>query len=307
MAACIHHSSTTEANQPSQCQSGTLLCRCVISCRPIFLNLVFCNPVYQVTTKNPENFEEEDDHLWFRIRHEALSDIEQEPLLSNYYHSLILSHNSLETALSNLLAMKLSNSNMSTEKLFEIFSTLIRDDLKIKKAIRCDLEGARQRDPACTSYIHCFLNFKGFQAIQAHKVAHKLWSKGGSTMARVIQGRVLEVFGVDIHPGAKIGQGVLLDHATGVVIGETAVIEDNVTIMHNVTLGSRGSVDFGERHPKIGNWVILGAGAKVLGNIRVGEKAKIGAGSVVLKEVPPNSTAVGNPARIISGKDKVSQ
>lgn len=232
------------------------------------------------------------------LRHEAQSDVHQEPILCNYYCELIFSHKTLEYALANLLATKLSSTSLPRYVVNEVFYRVLNEDFEIREAIRDDLKAVKERDPACVSYVHCFLNFKGFQAVQAHRVAHKLWSQGRTVMALLIQSRVSEIFAVDIHPGAKIGKGIVIDHATGVVIGETAVVGDNVTILHNVTLGGTGKVS-GDRHPKIGDGVFLGAGAKVLGNIRIGDGAKIGAGSVVLKEVPSRATAVGNPARLI--------
>ncbi|KAL2956288.1 hypothetical protein AAZX31_18G077000 [Glycine max] len=175
-------------------------------------------------------------------------------------------------------------------------------DDDIVGAVKDDLIAVKERDPACISYVHCLLNFKGFLACQAHRIAHKLWLQGRKVLALLIQNRVSEVFAVDIHPGAKIGRGILLDHATGLVVGETAVIGNNVSILHNVTLGGTGKAS-GDRHPKIGDGVLIGAGTCILGNIKIGDGAKIGACSVVLKEVPPRTTAVGNPARLVGGKD----
>ncbi|XP_015879237.1 serine acetyltransferase 1, chloroplastic-like [Ziziphus jujuba] len=241
------------------------------------------------------------DDLWLKIQEEAVADTQEDPLLHNYYFSSIFSYKTLETALANLLAMKLSNSSLSRNALFETFLSIFSEDHDVRRALRDDLKAAKERDPACISYVHCLLNFKGFQACQAYRAAHKLWSQGRKALALLIQSRVSDVFAVDIHPGAKIGSGLLLDHGTGIVIGETAIVGDNVTILHNVTLGGTGkaSGDHIRRHPKIGDGVFIGAGSKVLGSIRIGEGAKIGAGSMVLKEVPPNATAVGNPARII--------
>ncbi|XP_024027189.1 serine acetyltransferase 1, chloroplastic [Morus notabilis] len=240
--------------------------------------------------------------LWMIMKSEARSDIDEEPILSAYYFNSILSYNSLESALANHLSVKLSNHSLQTNTLFDIFIGVLSEDEEIMKSVTHDLKAVKERDPACISYVHCFLNFKGFLACQAHRVAHKLWSQGRKVLALLIQNRVSEAFGVDIHPGARIGRGILLDHATGVVVGETAVIGDNVSILHNVTLGGTGKA-CGDRHPKIGDGVLIGAGTCILGNIRIGEGAKIGAGSVVLKEVPPRTTAVGNPAKLVGGKE----
>ncbi|KAA8537280.1 hypothetical protein F0562_027033 [Nyssa sinensis] len=285
---------------------GRLLCSEVLKfCRPHVSNLVSCNSIHQYEQKLPDVTPHDggDDHVWLKILEEAKSDMEQEPILSKYYFSSVFLHNSLETALANHLAIKLSNSNITSDTLYGVFLSVLSEDVEIKRAIRDDLRAVKERDPACISFVHCFLNFKGFLACQAHRVAHKLWSQGRIAVALLIQNRVSEVFAVDIHPAAKIGWGILLDHATGVVIGETAVIGNDVSILHNVTLGGTGKVS-GDRHPKIGDGVLIGAGTKVLGNIKIGEGAKIGAASVVLKEVPPKATAVGNPARMVRGNDR---
>ncbi|XP_058788012.1 serine acetyltransferase 1, chloroplastic-like [Vicia villosa] len=240
--------------------------------------------------------------VWLKIQEEARLDLDQEPVLSSYYFSSILSHKSFESALANQLSIHLSNLSLSSTTLFDIFKSVIVDDDDIVSAMKFDIEAVKERDPACISYVHCLLNFKGFLAMQAHRVAHKLWLQGRKVLALLIQNRVSEVFAVDIHPGAKIGRGILLDHATGLVVGETAVIGNNVAILHNVTLGGTGKA-CGDRHPKIGDGVLIGAGTCVLGNVKIGEGAKIGAGSVVLKDVPARTTAVGNPAKLIGGKD----
>ncbi|KAL0328550.1 UNVERIFIED_CONTAM: Serine acetyltransferase 3, mitochondrial [Sesamum calycinum] len=191
----------------------------------------------------------------------------------------------MESALANYLSLKLSNSSLPTGTLYDLFLGVLVEDKEIMLAVNDDLRAVKERDPACISYVHCFLNFKGFLACQAHRIAHNLWSNGRRILALLIQNRVSEVFAVDIHPGAKIGRGIMLDHATGLVIGETAVIGNNVSILHNVTLGGTGK-DSGDRHPKIGDGVLIGAGTCVLGNVRIEDGAKIGAGSVVLKPVP---------------------
>ncbi|CAJ2640016.1 unnamed protein product [Trifolium pratense] len=247
-------------------------------------------------------FDDVEVDLWLKIQEEARLDLDKEPILSSYYFSSILSHKSLESALCNQLSIHLSNLSLSSTTLFELFMSILNNDEDIISAMKDDLKAVKERDPACISYAHCLLNFKGFLAIQAHRVAHKLWLQGRKVLALLIQNRVSEVFAVDIHPGAKIGRGILLDHATGVVVGETAVIGNNVAILHNVTLGGTGK-NCGDRHPKIGDGVLIGAGTCILGNIKIGDGAKIGAGSVVLKDVPPRTTAVGNPAKLIGGKD----
>ncbi|MED6211849.1 Diamine acetyltransferase 1 [Stylosanthes scabra] len=262
--------------------------------------------VHHVHVHDDENDDDDvdgdDDDLWVKMKEEAKSDVEQEPILSNYYFSSILCHKSLESAISNHLSHKLSSLSLNSTTLFELFMGILESDEEIMASMKEDLRAVKQRDPACISYVHCLLNFKGFLACQAHRIAHKLWIQGRKILALLIQNRVSEVFAVDIHPGAKIGRGILLDHATGLVVGETAVIGNNVSILHNVTLGGTGKAS-GDRHPKIGDGVLIGAGTCILGNIKIGDGAKIGAGSVVLKEVPPRTTAVGNPAKLIGGKD----
>ncbi|KAJ4893501.1 Serine acetyltransferase 3 [Raphanus sativus] len=242
------------------------------------------------------------DDVWAKIRQEAKSDIEREPIVSGYYHASIVSQRSLEAALANTLSVKLSNLNLPSNTLFDLFSGVLEQHPEIVESVKRDLLAVKERDPACVSYLHCFLHFKGFLACQAHRIAHELWTQNRKVLALLIQNRVSEAFAVDFHPGAKIGTGVLLDHATAIVIGETAVVGDNVSILHNVTLGGTGKQG-GDRHPKIGDGVLIGAGTCILGNITIGEGAKIGAGSVVLKDVPPRTTAVGNPARLLGGKD----
>ncbi|XP_022716764.1 serine acetyltransferase 1, chloroplastic [Durio zibethinus] len=314
MAACIDSSRTTEPSQlsqsPNRSQTDENHYKFVNFCRPTFPDHVSTIPINKNHTKtiHPRKiadfcFDEEEgvDALWLKMKEEARLDVEQEPILSNYYYSSILSQNSLESALANHLSIKLSNSSLPSSTLFDIFMAVLVEDQGIIKAVKEDLKAVKERDPACVSYVHCLLNFKGFLACQAHRVAHYLWSQGRKVLALLIQNRVSEVSAVDIHPGAKIGSGILLDHATGVVVGETAVVGNNVAILHNVTLGGTGKVS-GDRHPKIGDGVLIGADTCILGNINIGDGAKIGAGSVVLREVPPRTTAVGNPARLVGGR-----
>ncbi|KAK2967264.1 hypothetical protein RJ640_004830, partial [Escallonia rubra] len=303
MAACVQ-ASRTDTCDPKRSQLEDHVY--VKYCRHSFHDLVSCAPISQDHQKiyrtSPEEDEDQEDFVWLTMKGEARSDVEQEPILSNYYFTSILNHGSLESALAHHLSMKLSNSSLPSGTLYDLFVGVLAEDEEIIRAVKEDLMAVRERDPACISYVHCFLNFKGFIACQAHRVAHRLWSQGRKILALLIQNRVSEVFAVDIHPGAIIGRGILLDHATGLVIGETAVIGDNVSILHNVTLGGTGKAS-GDRHPKIGDGVLIGAGTCVLGNVRIGDGAKIGAGSVVLKEVPARTTAVGNPARLIGGKE----
>ncbi|XP_075487596.1 serine acetyltransferase 1, chloroplastic-like [Primulina tabacum] len=306
MAACVDNPRNHDRHRTACCRGTNSLSKFITKLRrPRTPNLdphrslnpraCYKKVINDYRRVNPEAYSE--DLIWLKMREEAAFDIMQEPILKKYYHSTILSHTSLERALANRLALKLCNADLSREALRDVFLKEF-EDIGIQSAIRDDLKAVRERDPACVSYVNCFLNFKGFLACQAYRLAHKFWIQGRTVLAFLIQNQVSEVFAMDIHPGAKIGPGIVFDHGTGVVIGETTVIGDNVTILHNVTLGGTGKVE-GDRHPKIGDGVLIGAGAKILGNVRIGEKAKIGAGSIVLKEVPAKATAVGNPARIV--------
>ncbi|CAL5210592.1 unnamed protein product [Lathyrus oleraceus] len=246
--------------------------------------------------------EEVEDSMWMKMKEEAKDDVSVEPILSGYYHISVLSHKSLESALANHLAVKLSSVSLPSTTLSDLFGEVLESDKDIMDAVKNDMKAVKERDPACITHVHCFLNFKGFLACQAHRIAHNLWTNGRKVLAVIIQNRVCEVFGVDIHPGAKFGSGILFDHATGIVVGETAVIGNDVSILHSVTLGGTGK-SHGDRHPKIGDGVLIGAGTCILGNVKIGEGAKIGAGSVVIKEVPPRTTVVGNPAKLVGGKN----
>ncbi|GMH14442.1 hypothetical protein Nepgr_016283 [Nepenthes gracilis] len=292
-----------QTREPDRSNSDHHGCEYVEYCRPSFCDLVYSVPVCQNHQK-PKLVAEGDggEDIWLTMVGEAKIDVEQEPILSSYYYNSILSHKSLESALASHLSSKLSSSILPSTTLVDLFAGVLSEDGEIIEAVKKDLEAARDRDPACVSYVHCFLNFKGFLACQAHRIAHKLWSQGRKILALLIQNRVSKVFDVDIHPGAKIGRGILLDQGTGVVIGEMAVIGDDVSILHNVTLGGTGN-ESGDGHPKIGDGVLIGAGACVLGNLKIGDGARIGAGSVVLTAVPPRATAVGNPARLIGCKE----
>lgn len=238
------------------------------------------------------------DPVWKRIQTEAKEAVEKEPLLGGSLHACILHHSSIEHALAYRIASKLASSEMSEQILREICDDAYKNAEDLSMAGRADIVAVYQRDPACHTYIQPLLFFKGFQALQAYRVAHWLWNRDRKDMAYFLQMRCSEVFGIDIHPGARIGKGIMIDHAHSIVIGETAVVGDNVSMLHSVTLGGTGKEDE-IRHPNIGHGVLLGAGAKVLGNISVGNCSRVAAGSVVLQNVPEKSTVAGVPAKVV--------
>lgn len=238
------------------------------------------------------------DPVWSQITHEAETAVGEEPLLGGLIHSSVLHHTTLEAALAYRMAQKLSSGEMSAQLLREIADEAHASDASLGAAARADIVAVFDRDPACHSFLQPLLYFKGFQALQAYRIGHWLWTQGRDDFAYFIQMRVSETFGIDIHPNAKIGRGIMIDHAHSIVIGETAIVGDNVSMLHSVTLGGTGKED-DDRHPKIGDGVLIGAGAKVLGNIHVGNCSRIAAGSVVLEEVPPCKTVAGVPAKIV--------
>lgn len=238
------------------------------------------------------------DPVWDHIREEAKAAVREEPLLGGVIHSCILHHATLEHALAYRISMKLASSEMSEQLLREIVDRAYASEPELGRAARADIVAVYDRDPACHRFMQPLMYFKGFQSVQAYRVGHWLWRNGRRDLAYFFQMRVSEVFGVDIHPGARIGKGIMIDHAHSIVIGETAVVGDNVSMLHSVTLGGTGKEEE-DRHPKIGDGVLIGAGAKVLGNIRVGNCSRIAAGSVVLHDVPPCKTVAGVPARIV--------
>ncbi len=246
----------------------------------------------------PINLQGENDPIWQGIRAETEQMVKDEPVLASFLYSTILNHKSLESALSFHLAHKLDNPTASALLVREVIEQALAEDPTIGKSMRCDLRAVRERDSACNSYAEPFLFFKGFHALQSYRIAHWVWQQGRRSLALFLQNRVSTEFGVDIHPASEIGHGILMDHATGVVIGETAVVGNNVSIMQDVTLGGTGKED-GDRHPKVGDGVLISCGATILGNIRIGCGAKIGAGSVVLEEVPPHTTVAGIPAKAV--------
>ena len=249
----------------------------------------------------------EGDPVWDIICTLAKKDAASEPLLSSYMYMSVLSHDTLEQAVSFVLANRLADSTLLPTQLMEIFnSVLFADDdegVFVRSALRADIRAIRDRDPACASYVHALLYLKGFHALQAHRIQHALWNRGQKLLALTLQARISTVFAVDCHPAARLGKGILIDHGTGVVIGETAVVGDNVSILQGVTLGGTGK-DVGDRHPKIGKNVLIGAHSTILGNIKIGKGAMIAAGSLVLKPVAPHVTVAGAPAREVGRASK---
>ena len=238
------------------------------------------------------------DPVWSRMRDEAAAIVENEPLLGSLVHAVVLHHDTLEDALSYRVAQKLASPDMPALILRDLAKEVLAADADIRAAARADVVAVYERDPACHRYVQPLLFFKGFLAIQSYRIAHHLWVNGQEDMAYYIQMRTSEAYGVDIHPGARMGKGVMIDHAHSIVIGETAVVGDDVSMLHSVTLGGTGKED-GDRHPKIENGVLIGAGAAVLGNITVGRCSRIASGSVVLKDVPCCKTVAGVPAQIV--------
>jgi serine O-acetyltransferase len=244
------------------------------------------------------------DTVWEKLREESRQKADSEPILASYLHATVLNHRRLEDALSFHLASKLSTPNLPAMAVRECMSEAF-DSQDIQDAIRKDLEAVLRRDPASRGISEPFLHYKGFHALESYRVSHWLWENGRHTLACYLQNRISEVFAVDIHPAAKIGKGILIDHATSVVIGETSVVEDDVSLLHEVTLGGTGKTT-GDRHPKVRRGVLIGAGAKILGNVEIGEGSKVAAGSVVLSDVPPHTTVAGVPA-VIVGRPIVEQ
>ncbi|NBU27745.1 MAG: serine O-acetyltransferase [Caulobacteraceae bacterium] len=237
--------------------------------------------------------------VWAALRNEAERASREEPALASLLNSVILAHDGLADALSYQMARKLGDQELRAMSAREFAQEAFAADPGIVAAAEADLKAVFERDPACKGYLQPFLFFKGFMALQTYRVGHWMWSHGRYTLAFYLQSRISEVFQVDIHPAAQLGSGIFVDHGTGIVIGETAVVGDDVSMLHGVTLGGTGS-ELGDRHPKIGRGVLLGAGAKVLGNITVGDYAKVASGSVVLKPVPAHCTAAGVPARLMN-------
>jgi serine O-acetyltransferase len=245
------------------------------------------------------------DNFWGYIRAEAQKLSETEPLLISLLDACILDASNLSEGLATLLSRKLADTTIDSEQYFDVIISVFNKNPSIVAMAQADILATLDRNPAATSALIPFLFFKGIHTLQIHRIAHAFWTSNRQGLALHLQSRNSELFGVDIHPAAKLGQGIMFDHATGIVIGETAVVGDDVSILHNVTLGGTGN-ETGDRHPKIGSGVLIGAGAKVLGNISVGDCARIAAGSVVLQPVEAHVTVAGVPARVVAkaGSDK---
>lgn len=238
------------------------------------------------------------DPAWVRICEEAERIVAAEPALAGFILATILNQRSLETAIAHRVATRLDHPVLGADLIAQTFEEALASDPSIAESFRADVAAVVDRDPACTRFIEPVLYYKGFHAIQTHRLAHWLWTRGRTDLALYLQSRSSEVFQTDIHPAARIGRGIFLDHATGLVVGSTVVIGDNVSMLQDVTLGGTGK-ETGDRHPKIRSGVLIGAGAKILGNIEVGECARVAAGSVVLAPVPRNTTVAGVPAKVV--------
>ncbi|MDQ0504734.1 serine O-acetyltransferase [Xanthobacter agilis] len=255
-------------------------------------------PAVRLTRAPVDRWHDVVDPVWARVRTEAEEAVDREPLMAAFLTGAVLGQPSLEAAVGQRIAQRLDHADVPSPVVLAAYLEATSDDKSIAQALRADISAVVDRDPAAGRALDPVLYFKGFHAIQAHRLAHWLWMRGQADFALYLQSRVSSVFAVDIHPQVPMGRGIFLDHATGVVIGMTAVIEDDVSILQGVTLGGTGK-ESGDRHPKIRRGVLIGAGAKVLGNIEVGRCARVAAGSVVLKPVPRNTTVAGIPAKVV--------
>ena len=238
------------------------------------------------------------DPIWTQMRSEAEAVMKAEPALGSFVFATVLSHQALEDAICHRLAQRLNHTDVDAGLISQTFQSAFEADPSLGVFFRADLAAVYDRDPACTRYLDPLLYFKGFHALVTHRFAHALWKRGRKDYALYLQSQASRMFAVDIHPAARFGRGIMLDHATGVVVGETSVVGDNCSFLHAVTLGGSGK-DTGDRHPKIGDNVLIGAGAKILGNIQVGSCSRVAAGSVVLSDVPANVTVAGVPAKVV--------
>jgi len=238
------------------------------------------------------------DPIWTELRREAAEAAQAEPALGGFIYATVLSQSRLEEAVCHRLAQRLNHSDVDAGLIGQTFQQVLRERPDLGVCFRADLAAVYDRDPACSRYLEPLLYFKGFHALVTHRFAHELWKLGRRDFAFYLQSQSSRIFAVDIHPAASIGRGIMFDHGTGIVIGETATVGDNCSLLHGVTLGGTGK-ESGDRHPKIGANVLIGAGAKVLGNIQVGNCSRIASGSVVLSEVPANVTVAGVPAKVV--------
>ena len=238
------------------------------------------------------------DAVWDLLRWEAYQEAQREPLLVSFLYSSILNHRSLESSLAFLLANRLSSAAMISTQIQSLILDAFANDPSIGRSLRADIMAVRDRDPACTCLPDVFLYFKGFHALQTYRVAHQMWNEKKTVLSHYLQSQVSQIFQIDIHPNATLGRGIMLDHGTGIVVGETAHVGHNCSILHHVTLGGSGKKGV-DRHPKVGNGVLLGAGASILGNVKLGDGCQVGAGTLVLSDLPSHSVAVGVPAKII--------
>lgn len=248
------------------------------------------------------------DPIWSAVREEASEAVANDPLLAAFLFATILNQDSLEDAVIHRIAGRLDHSDLGADLIIQTFRDMVRDQPDWSTVVRVDMQAYYDRDPACDRFIMPVLYFKGFHAIQTYRLAHWLWNRGRKDFALYLQSRSSAIFQTDINPAARIGKGIFLDHATGLVVGETAVVEDNVSMLQDVTLGGTGK-EWGDRHPKIRHGVLIGAGAKILGNIEIGHCSKVASGSVVLQSVGNNKTVAGVPARVVgeAGCDEPSR
>ena len=237
------------------------------------------------------------DPIWEQVRREAEETSANEPVLASLIYATILSEPTLEDAVCHTVAHRLQPS-VDTGLLFKTFREVLSEDPGLGEFFRADIMAVAKRDPACRRFLEPLFFFKGFVALETYRFANRLWQSGRKDFALYLQSQSSRVFAVDIHPAARMGKGIMLDHATGIVIGETAVVGDNCSMLHGVTLGGTGN-ERDDRHPKIGCGVMMGSGAKILGNIHIGVCVRVAAGSVVVQVVPPRRTVAGVPARVI--------
>lgn len=238
------------------------------------------------------------DPIWHSVRSEAEKAIADEPCLGGFIYATVVSHEKLEDAICHRLSQRLDHHDVDAGMMNQTFQEILNHKPELGRAFRADLAAVFDRDPACSRYLEPLLYFKGFHALATYRFAHALWIQGRKDFAYYLQSQCSRLFSTDIHPAAKIGVGIMIDHAHAIVIGETARVGDNVSILHGVTLGGTGK-EGGDRHPKIGNNVLIGAGAKVLGNITVGDCSRVASGSVVLNDVPACTTVAGVPAKVV--------